>query len=198
MHSHSSPLARIRLALLIAVTVALLLALLPQRIGAGSVETIEQAPGSNCATTHTVQVGDMLSAIAKGAGVSVAALTQANDITDPNHIYVGQVLCIPHSQIIAAQAAPSTPDPAPTTPDPAPTTPAASQPTGTSASWTGKYYSGQALSGDPLLTRQDAAIDFDWGSGSPDTAVASDSFSVSWTATVDFEAGTYRFFRTIR
>lgn len=186
MRSHTSPLARTRLALLIVVTATLLLALLPQGIGAGSVETLEQAPGSNCASTHTVQVGDMLSAIAENAGVSVAALTQANNITDPNHIFVGQVLCIPHSQIIAAQAAPSAPVPAPTTPN-------ASQPTGTSANWTGKYYSGQALSGDPLLTRQDAAIEFDWGSGSPDTAVASDSFSVSWTATVDFEAGTYRF-----
>lgn len=186
MRSHSSPFARTRHALLIAVTATLLLALLPQRIGAGSVETIEQAQGTDCASTHTVQAGEMLSAIAEDAGVSVAALTQANSISDPNHIYVGQVLCIPHSQIIAAQAAPSTPDPAPSTP-------ASTQPTGTAASWTGKYYSGQTLSGDPVLTRQDAAIDFNWGSGSPDTTVSNDSFSVSWTASVDFAAGTYRF-----
>ena len=186
MRPYASPLALTRIALLIAVTATLLLALLPQRIGADSIETIEQAQGSNCASTHTVQAGEMLSRIAEDAGVSVAALTDANSITDPNHIYVGQVLCIPHSQIIAAQAAPSTPDPAPTTP-------AASQPTGTPASWTGKYYSGQALGGDPVLTREDAAIDFDWGSGSPDTTVSSDSFSVSWTASVDFAAGTYRF-----
>ncbi len=186
MRSHTSTLARTRLALLTAVTATLLLALVPQRIGAGSVETIEQAAGSNCASTHTVQAGEMLSRIAEDAGVSVDALTEANSITDPNHIYVGQVLCIPYSQIIAAQAAPSTPDPAPTMP-------AASQPTGTPASWTGQYYSGQSLSGDPILTRQDAAIEFDWGSGSPDTTVASDSFSVSWTATVELEAGTYRF-----
>ena len=70
-----------------------------------------------------------------------------------------------------------------------PAAPTPSQPTGTAADWTGNYYNTQDLSGDPVLTRQDGAIDFDWQAGSPDTSVSSDSFSVSWTATSTFEAG---------
>ena len=74
-----------------------------------------------------------------------------------------------------------------------PAAPTPSQPTGTAADWTGNYYATQDLSGDPVLTRQDGAIDFDWQSGSPDASVSSDSFSVSWTATSTFEAASYRF-----
>ena len=74
-----------------------------------------------------------------------------------------------------------------------PAAPTPSQPTGTAADWTGNYYATQDLSGDPVLTRQDGAIDFDWQAGSPDASVSSDSFSVSWTATSTFEAGSYRF-----
>ena len=74
-----------------------------------------------------------------------------------------------------------------------PAAPTPSQPTGTAADWTGSYYATQDLSGDPVLTRQDGAIDFDWQAGSPDTSVSSDSFSISWTATSTFEAGSYRF-----
>ena len=161
------------------VAAALLLSLLPQSVSAGAIKTAEQAPGTACASTHTVAAGEMLSRIAENAGVSLAVLSQANDITEANTIYVGQQLCIPHAEDLSAQEAPSTPT--------------TSQPTGTAANWTGKYYGGQELSGNILLTRQDAAIHFDWESGSPDTTVSSDSFSVSWTAAVEFEAGSYRF-----
>jgi LysM repeat protein len=44
---------------------------------------------------YTVQAGDSLSAIAAQFGVTVDALIQANNITDPNTILVGQVLTIP-------------------------------------------------------------------------------------------------------
>ena len=185
MRSAISPLVWTRRALGTAVAAALLFSLLAQGIGAATIESTLQAPGSECASTHTVAPGEMLSLIAEDASISVSALAQANNITDTNHIFVGQQLCIPHSQGLAAQEAPSTPD--------APTTPDASQPTGTAADWTGTYYSGQELSGDALLTRQDEAINFDWESGSPDDSIASDSFSVSWTASVDFEAASYRF-----
>ncbi len=45
--------------------------------------------------TYTVRAGDTLSAIAARYGVSQAALAQANGITNPNRIYVGQRLIIP-------------------------------------------------------------------------------------------------------
>ncbi|SFC33300.1 LD-carboxypeptidase LdcB, LAS superfamily [Alkalibacterium subtropicum] len=46
-------------------------------------------------TTYTVQSGDTLSAIARDYGTTVDPLVSANNISNPNLIYVGQVLDIP-------------------------------------------------------------------------------------------------------
>jgi LysM repeat protein len=46
-------------------------------------------------TTYVVQRGDTLSRIASRFGTTVALLVQANNIANPNLIYVGQVLLIP-------------------------------------------------------------------------------------------------------
>jgi LysM repeat protein len=45
--------------------------------------------------TYEVQAGDTLSGIADQFGVDLEALAEANDITDPDLIYPGQVLIIP-------------------------------------------------------------------------------------------------------
>ena len=44
---------------------------------------------------YIVQTGDTLSAIARRFNTTVIVLMQANGITDPNRIYVGQRLVIP-------------------------------------------------------------------------------------------------------
>lgn len=62
------------------------------------------------------------------------------------------------------------------------------------ATWRADYYNNRTLSGGSVLTRYDAAIDFDWGDGSPDSKVPVDNFSVRWSRTLGFEAGTYRFY----
>lgn len=59
--------------------------------------------------------------------------------------------------------------------------------------WKGEYFANKALSGLPALTRDDAAISFDWGQGAPATGLPADNFSVRWTRTLKFDAGTYRF-----
>ena len=46
-------------------------------------------------STYTVQSGDTLSVIARDYGTTVDALASANNISNPNLIYVGQVLEIP-------------------------------------------------------------------------------------------------------
>jgi hypothetical protein len=60
--------------------------------------------------------------------------------------------------------------------------------------WRGEYFDDRNLSGSPALVRYDPAIDFDWGTGSPDPAIPVDNFSARWTRTLGFEPGTYRFF----
>ncbi len=67
--------------------------------------------------------------------------------------------------------------------------PAAAQ---SGVTWNGIYYNSQYLS-DEVFRRQDGAIAFDWGSGSPDSRINSDTFSVRWGTDVYFPAGTYRF-----
>jgi hypothetical protein len=47
----------------------------------------------------------------------------------------------------------------------------------------GQYFANTSLSGTAALTRTEA-VNFDWGTGSPGTGVASDSFSVRWTGQV--------------
>jgi LysM repeat protein len=52
-------------------------------------------PTSGQGKTYVVQQGDTLSKIAVRFGVTVAALQSANNISDPNKVYPGQVLKIP-------------------------------------------------------------------------------------------------------
>ena len=60
--------------------------------------------------------------------------------------------------------------------------------------WRGEYYNNNYLGGDPALVRTDAAINFDWGTGSPATGINADNFSVRWTRDIHFPAtGTYTF-----
>jgi len=59
--------------------------------------------------------------------------------------------------------------------------------------WRGDYFANTLLSGEPALTRNDVAVNFDWGAEAPAADVPRDNFSVRWTRTLPFEAGTYRF-----
>ena len=60
------------------------------------------------------------------------------------------------------------------------------------------YYKG-VFEGAPVLTRTDAAIDFDWADGSPDPALDDDSFSVRWTGRLTAPAtGWYHARRALR
>jgi len=64
--------------------------------------------------------------------------------------------------------------------------------------WRGEYSNNTTLGGTPVLVRNDAAINFDWGTGSPAPGVVNvDRFSVRWTTTRTFAAGMYRFTLTV-
>lgn len=61
-------------------------------------------------------------------------------------------------------------------------------------SWSAAYWNNTNLSGAASLTRNESAINYDWGTGSPAPGtIAADYFSARWTRSIYFESGTYRF-----
>jgi PKD repeat protein len=82
--------------------------------------------------------------------------------------------------------APPPPPPPPPTPTPVPASPF--------PEWRGEYFTNIDLNGAPTLVRNDPAISFDWGLGSPAPEIPVDFFSVRWTRSLNFSAGVYRFF----
>jgi single-stranded DNA-binding protein len=58
--------------------------------------------------------------------------------------------------------------------------------------WRAEYYNNTDLSGSPAIVRNDIAIDFDWGTGSPDGRVRADQFSARWTGRPTLAPGNYR------
>ncbi len=90
----------------------------PSRIYAGQRLII---PGSSAGSAtpslplqHVVQRGDTLAEIARRYGVSMWALVQANNISNPSILYVGQVLNITNSSTSSGEPS-SAPTPAPAT-----------------------------------------------------------------------------------
>ena len=63
--------------------------------------------------------------------------------------------------------------------------------------WRGRYWNNRDLKGDPVKKRDEEAINYDWGEGSPGSGVNSDDFSARWTRTIYLNGGTYRFSATM-
>ncbi len=59
--------------------------------------------------------------------------------------------------------------------------------------WRGEYWANATLSGNPMLMRNDAAIDFYWSKNAPATNLPADNFSARWSRQTTFEPGRYRF-----
>lgn len=60
--------------------------------------------------------------------------------------------------------------------------------------WNAEYYDNKTLSGDPVVTKQNPWIFYDWKDGKPVGKLpSSNNFSVRWTGQRYFHAGCYRF-----
>ncbi len=137
-------------------------------VPAQAAEPQRQEVGAYVCVWYTVRSGNTLSSIAARFGTDVLTLRRVNGLKT-TRIYTGQKLCIPRY----VQSKP-----------PAPAT----------GPWAGSYFNNTQLSGSPVLVRNDAAVNFNWGYGSPDPArVFSDFFSARWIRQQNFAAGTWRF-----
>ena len=63
--------------------------------------------------------------------------------------------------------------------------------------WRAEYYANPGLYDAPSLTRYEGDINYDWGRGAPARGLPADHFSVRWTRTTRFDAGTYKFCATV-
>ena len=60
--------------------------------------------------------------------------------------------------------------------------------------FTAQYYNNTALSGSPVLTRQENSVNYNWGTAAPAAGVNADNFSVRWIGTTTAPvAGSYTF-----
>ncbi|MCB0046421.1 MAG: LysM peptidoglycan-binding domain-containing protein [Caldilineaceae bacterium] len=192
----------------------------------GGGQPVSPPPQDGC-TYHLVKPQETLSNIALYYGVSVHYLMGLNGIANPNHIYAGQWLkiscdtappypcgynpCTPPPNPCPTACTPPTPAPTPMptpvpTATPAPPTcyepcrpqPPTCDPCGPAQGgvWTGQYYSNKNLEGDPVFTRNDAEVNFNWMGGSPGDGIGNDGFSARWTRSAYFETGHYGFVAT--
>jgi uncharacterized protein YgiM (DUF1202 family) len=66
-------------------------------------------------------------------------------------------------------------------------------PTPPTDAWQGAYFNNMTLAGTPVLVRNDANVNFNWGFGSPAAGVQADNFSARWSRTLNLDPGRYRF-----
>ncbi len=91
------------------IITALLLALWTSGLSVAQAAPPEPPVGLGGEGVHVVQSGETLCAIALRYGVTVQTLIRANGLTNPNYIYTGQELAIPHTDVPQPEA---TPEPA--------------------------------------------------------------------------------------
>jgi hypothetical protein len=56
--------------------------------------------------------------------------------------------------------------------------------------WRAEYFNNPYLIGAPVLIRDQAGVNYDWGASAPAPGVATDNFSIRWTGSAYFDAST--------
>ncbi len=64
-------------------------------------------------------------------------------------------------------------------------------PPGAEPLWQATYFANKTLSGAPTVTQNEPKIDYYWGSAAPVAGIPADVFSVRWTKTHSYAAGSY-------
>ena len=65
-----------------------------------------------------------------------------------------------------------------------------------SSAWRAEYYNNMNLGGQPVVVRDETAVNYNWGYGTPAPQVPVDNFSARWTTNLSLAPGRYRFAAT--
>jgi uncharacterized protein YraI len=63
--------------------------------------------------------------------------------------------------------------------------------------WRARYWNNKTFTGDPVLERSEADINYNWGQGSPHSSVNTSNFSARWNKKINLAEGSYRFTATM-
>ena len=139
----------------------------------------------NCHQLHTVNANETMAWVSGAYNVPLSELSWINNLGPHSPLLQGYILCLPAYASLSGSGAISTV---------APSGPVSIQgPIATQVGpWTGYYYN-YLHSSAPVLTRTDASINFNWGTGSPASGVGADSFSIVWQGNHNFSGRNYRF-----
>jgi hypothetical protein len=170
---------------------------------------LRSGPGPSYAFIKTLAAGTALSALKyhDASGLWLLVETKQREVGWVNASAVscrGDLSRLPMAQDISLPMPTASPPAASPTPTSSPMVPAPTSapvpvasptlPTPPLASWRGEYFDNPNLAGEPLMVRDDPALDFNWISDSPGPNIPADHFSVRWTRAFEFtEEGDYRF-----
>jgi len=59
--------------------------------------------------------------------------------------------------------------------------------------WLGEYFDNRNLQGEPVVVRNDPAVEFNWGTNPPAQGMPNENWSARWTIERELSGGTYRF-----
>ncbi len=146
---------------------------------------------ASCPIYYRVVPGDNLTKIAYRFGVTVNQLMSWNHISNPDRIYIGQVLVIyPWN---CTHPAPKPPRPPAPPPLPGPCQPGGCPPPPPPQSgWNAQYFNTTDLSGPVVFQRVERKPCWNCGFNSPAPGVNADFFSARWTTTSNAVGGNYR------
>jgi hypothetical protein len=168
------------------VTTGFLYPISPRWLSAGAHTIVAYTADGNLQASAEFQV-------TPGEGVTPAAATAQASPTAAATA-TGLVIQTPTAKPTAGAVDTATPRATATTPATAVATTTAAPTPIVISDWRGDYWTNSTLSGEPLVVRNDPAVFFDWGSGSPAPNLPADQFSARWTRQLNFDAGVYRFF----
>lgn len=170
---------------------------IPCVVGPASLQ-LRSGPDTNYASIRTLAAGTSLSALKYYDAHGLWLLVETRP-REAGWVYAAAVSCqgvlsgLPLAEGVGVPPPSASPLAAVPTSLPGPT----ASPTLATLSlsgWRGEYYDNPDLAGEPVLVRDDPALDFNWGSAGPGPDIPADHFSVRWTRPFEFaEEGDYRF-----
>lgn len=144
----------------------------PTAVVTGAVVNVRSGPGTEYPPIAQLEKGTSCGVIGRNSDASWLQLQCSNGVTG----WVSSDLLFVQGNLVNVPVVAVSPPPAPSYPE-----------------WKASYFNNRNLAGSPVVVRNDPTINFEWGTGSPDSRVPVDNFSARYERNINFTSGYYRF-----